>query len=101
MKPKVKLLIIVLSLLFQAIPIGIGVAIGATDNNQSVSIEEPQDVQIGLSLSETSVEMNKGGNHKLVASVECDDSSLIYQWSSSDTNILSVTKNKESGNECE
>lgn len=101
MKPKVKLLIIVLSLLFQAIPIGIGVAIGATDNNQSVSIEEPQDVQIGLSLSETTVEMNKGGNHKLVASVECDDSSLIYQWSSSDTNILSVTKNKESGNECE
>ena len=101
MKPKTKLLIIALSLLFQAVPIGIGVAIGAVNNNYSTSVEEQQEVQTGLSLSETILEMNKGVKTSLTASVECDDTSFIYQWNSSDTTILTVAKDKELDTKCE
>lgn len=101
MNSKNKLLIIALSLLFQVVPIGIGTAIGAINDNQSVSIEEIQEVQTNLSLSTTNLEMNKGEKKDLIASVECDDSSFIYQWSSSDTSILTVTKDKDSNNACE
>lgn len=101
MKPKFKLLIIALSLLIQTVPICLGAAIGAVGNNYDVSVGELQEVQTGLSLSSTSLEINKGSKTNLVASVECDDSSFIYQWSSSDASVLTVSKDKDSNNECE
>ena len=101
MKPKTKLLIIALSLLIQAVPIGIGIAIGTANNSYDTSVGELQEVQTGLSLSETSLEMNKGGKTHLMAFVECEDSSFIYQWSSSDPNLLTVSRDNDTNNKCE
>ena len=85
----------------QVVPIGIGAIIGGIDNTPSVSFEEKEEVPVGLTLSETSLSLNKDDEAKLVANVECDDSSFIYQWNSSDASILSVEKDKDANNECE
>ena len=85
----------------QVLPIGIGVLAGFSDNSSQNEISSVQPVEIGLKLSESQTEINIYKSKILSASTDVDDTNFIYQWNTSDKDIVSVKKSSENKNECE
>ena len=83
------------------LPIGIGVWTALSDSNEDVggsSQDEPVDV--GVSLSETEIGCNIGAIRTLTATTATESDSYIFQWNTSDKNVVSVKRNVESDMSC-
>lgn len=83
------------------LPIGIGVWTALSDSNEDVggsSQDEPVDV--GVSLSETEIGCNIGAIRTLTATTATESDSYIFQWNTSDKNVVSVKRNVESNMSC-
>ena len=83
------------------LPIGIGVWTALSDSNEDVggsSQDEPVDV--GVSLSETEIGCNIGAIRTLTATTATESDSYIFQWNTSDKNVVSVKRDVESDMSC-
>lgn len=85
------------------LPIGIGALIGVLTSYQGEE-ETPTSTEAEakiLSLSDAEIAFNIGSNRMLTASLEEESESYIFQWNTSDKNIVSVKKDAEADNSCQ
>lgn len=97
-----KLLICIISIVL-ILPIVIGALIGMLSSDQIPEVAPVQGEQIkfDLSLSESEIAFNIGSTRRLTASMAVESDSYIFQWSTSDKNVVSVKKDSQSQDACE
>lgn len=96
-------LLICLMAVALVLPIGVGALSGVLASGQGPEMEPaPADpVPLNLALSENEVAFNIGATRKLTASMADEPGAYIFQWNTSDKNIVSVKKDSESQDSCE
>ena len=83
------------------LPIGIGVWTALSDSNEDVGgSSQDESVDVGVSLSETEIGCNIGAIRTLTATTATESDSYIFQWNTSDKNVVSVKRNVESDMSC-
>ena len=83
------------------LPIGIGVWTALSDSNEDVGgSSQDESVDVGVSLSETEIGCNIGAIRTLTATTATESDSYIFQWNTSDKNVVSVKRNVESDMNC-
>ena len=99
MKGVLYALIICLIAILLIAPIGIGVwtAISNPDT-ESQGSSQPEGFSVGLSISESEVAINIGGQKTLTASTAVESSSYIFLWDSDNKGVVSVKKSSENKN---
>lgn len=99
MKGVLYALIICLIAILLIAPIGIGVwtAISNPDTENQGS-SQPEDTVVGLSVSESEVTINIGGQKTLTASTAVESGSYIFLWDSDNKNVVNVKKSSENQN---
>ncbi len=99
MKGALYALIICLIAILLILPIGIGVwtAISNPDTENQGS-SQPEETVVGLSVSESEVTINIGGQKTLTASTAVESGSYIFLWDSDNKNVVNVKKSSENQN---
>ena len=96
MKNAVYPLIICLAAILLILPIGIGALTAlSTSNNDLAGTTQSEQIDVGLSLSESEATINIGGQYTLTADTTVESSSYIFLWDSDDAKVVDVKKNSE------
>ena len=84
------------------LPIGIGIWNGVSISNQTIDDNSSQneEVEVGLSLSESEVIFNIGATKTLIALTEVESDSYIYQWASDNKDVVAVKRGATSPKAC-
>lgn len=95
---------LIISLLAIALiaPIGLGVVYGFinTDQGSENIPSQNEDINVGLSVSESDYTCNIGAEKTLIATTESQSDTYIYQWDSSDKKVATVKRDPESEKAC-
>ena len=99
MRGIVNVVLIFVMVLALLAPIGIGAWSGiakSQENETNSGSSGGEQLEIGLTLSETEVTIGKGSTKLLKATVDDESDSYIFQWDSSDKSVATVLKSGES-----
>ena len=102
MKAFLNVLFVCLLTIALILPIGIGVWNGISISNQTIDDNSSQneEVEVGLSLSESEVIFNIGATKTLTALTEVESDSYIYQWASDNKDVVAVKRDTTSPKAC-
>lgn len=101
MKGILNILLVCLIAVVLIVPIGIGAWTAMSDSNDGVGdSSQNEEVNVGVSLSETEIGCNIGAIKTLTATTATESDSYIFQWNSSDKNIATVRRDAESDKSC-
>ena len=99
MKGALYALIICLIAILLILPIGIGAWTAiSTPDTDGQGTSQPEELDVGLSISESEVTFNIGGQKTLTASTAVESGSYIFLWDSDNKNVVNVKKNSENQN---
>ena len=101
MKGILNILLVCLIAVVLIVPIGIGAWTALSDSNDGVGdSSQNEEVNVGVSLSETEIGCNIGAIKTLTATTATESDSYIFQWNSSDKNVATVRRDAESDKSC-
>ena len=102
MRGIVNVLLVCLIAVVLILPIGIGAWTGLSNSNEDVggSSQGGEELDVGVSLSETEIGCNIGAVKTLTATTVVESDSYIFQWSISDKAIATVRRSEESDRSC-
>ena len=101
MKGILNILLVCLIAVVLIVPIGIGAWTAMSDSNDGVGdSSQNEEVNVGVSLSETEIGCNIGAIKTLTATTATESDSYIFQWNSSDKNVATVKRDAESDKSC-
>ena len=99
MKGALYALLICLIAILLILPIGIGAWTAiSTPDTESQGSSQPEQVDIGLALSESEATVNIGGQKTLTASTAVESGSYIFLWDSDNKNVVNIKKSSENQN---
>ena len=97
MKGILNILLVCLIAVVLILPIGIGAWTAMSDSNDGVGgSSQNEEVNVGVSLSETEIGCNIGAIKTLTATTATESDSYIFQWNSSDKAVATVKRDAES-----
>lgn len=99
MKGALYALLICLIAILLILPIGIGAWTAiSTPDTDGQGTSQPEELDVGLSISESEVTFNIGGQKTLTASTAVESGSYIFLWDSDNKNVVNVKKSSENQN---
>ena len=99
MKGALYALLICLIAILLILPIGIGAWTAiSTPDTDGQGTSQTEELDVGLSISESEVTFNIGGQKTLTASTAVESGSYIFLWDSDNKNVVNVKKSSENQN---
>lgn len=101
MKKQLKIFIICLISIIEIVPICLGFVFGSLNNDNNQTVNSKNDlIQTGLNLSESNISLDIDSTKDLIASTEVDNSTFIFQWTSSDEKIATLKRDENLPTKC-